>query len=357
MWKCRACTTHALAAGVLILATGAATAATPVTSDVPGVSLQVGANFYPMETWSPGKVRRWMSNDGQATLVNDNGRAESINLRFYAEAYGVPRELRIVMTGRLLAQWTIQPVAQRWIVLKALSLEPGRHGLVFQSVQPPLVPARTGKSTDERPLSVAFSPFTIIPAATLEAQMEWTGAFAAGPADSQYLTPLENRGQLFNREGRFLEAAGAYEQALAAGGTDFAHLLYGLTLLTLDRTSDARRVFRQCVALPGGGARRAWIRDLCGRAAAYVDESPLIAQRERDPGRSARVAGRIYEAVDIYERAVAQDPDAIHARYWLGVINAVAARRAAARGHLERVIALVGDTPDGRFLKALRPYF
>ncbi len=325
----------------------------------PGVGLYVGANFYPLETWEPGKIRRWMSNDGEMSLVNESGQPQSINLRFYAEAFRIPRDLHITMNGRprLLVQWAIQPVAQRYIVLKALQVEPGRHRLIFHTPQPALVPARVGNSVDQRPLSVAFSPFSIIPAGEPEAQMEWTGAFAAGPADSQFLTRLENIGQSFSREGRFLEAARAYEQALSDGATDYAHLLYGLTLLALDRKADGKRVFRQCVDLSGSGVRKAWIRDLCKKATTYTEESVILSQPDRDSGRQARAVGKIYEAVEIYERALARDPDAVHARYWLGVINAIAGRRAESRVHLERVITLVGDTPDGRFLRSIRPYF
>jgi len=326
-------------------------------NDAPGVSVQIGANFYPLETWEPGKQRGWMSQDGEIFLVNESGQTQTINLRFNAEAFHIPRDLRIITNGRVIAQWAIEPLAQRYIVLKALEVKPGRDRIVFHTPQPPLVPARVTNSQDQRPLSVAFSPFSIISASAPEAQMEWTAPFAAGPAHSPYFTAQENAAHYFRRQGRLLEAARAYEAAFADGGSDYTYLFYGLTLLVLDRRAEGKRAFQQCVGLPGTDLRSARVRDLCQQAAAYVDESLILNQPELDPGRRARAEGRILEAVQTYERTLARNPDAVHAHYWLGIIKTLAERRTEARAHVERVIALAGDSPDGRFLKAFRPYF
>lgn len=327
------------------------------STNAPGVTITIGANFYPLETWEPGKQRRWMSQNGEIFVLNETGRVASINLRFYAEAFHIPRDLRITRDGRLLAQWAIEPRAQRYIVVKGLSVEPGRQRVVFQSAQPPLVPAEIMKSTDRRPIAVAFSPFSIIPADSVEARQEWTAPFAAVPRVSPFFTPLENRANDFRREGRLPEAVQVYEQALARGATDYSYLLYGLTLMALERRADALQVVAECVALRSGAARRAWVRGLCEKAVAYLRESRILAEPDRDPGRRARAAGKIYEAVDIYERTVAEDPDDVHAHYWLGILKALAERRTQARPHIERVIALAGNSPDGRFLRSLMAYF
>lgn len=327
------------------------------SANPPGVTITIGANFHPLETWEPGKQRRWMSQNGDLFVLNETGRATSINLRFYAEAFHIPRDLRITADGKLLAQWAIEPRAHRYIVVKALGVEPGRHRIVFQSAQPPLAPAEVMKSTDRRPLSVALSPFSIIPAESAEAQQEWTAPFAAVPRVSSMFTPLENRANDFRREGRLLEAARVYEQALARGATDYSYLLYGLTLMALERRNEGVQVMAECVALRGAAPRRAWVRGLCEKAVAYLGESRILAEPERDPGRRARAIGKMYEAVEIYERLAAEDPDAVHAHYWLGILKALAERRVQARPHFERVIAVVGDSPDGRFLRSLKAYF
>lgn len=319
------------------------------------ITVTYGANFYGQEEWDPGKLRRWMRNNGEIFLTNESSSVEVVNVRFYAEAFQIPRELYISMDGRLLAQWATQPHSQRYIVIKALVLAPGRHRMVFHTPQVPSAPLT--KSTTERELSIAFSPFSVIPANSPEAQGEWTAPFANGPTASKYFTPLENIAYNLRREGRFSEAARADELAMANGATEYVYLLHGMTLLTLDRRTEAAQAFQRCMDLPGAGLRRAWVRSLCRQVKTYMAESPILLQSDRDPGRRARAEGKLYEAVETYEQMAAKAPDAVQAHYWLGIIDALAERRAESRVHLERVIALVGDTPDGRFLRTLQPYF
>jgi uncharacterized protein YdbL (DUF1318 family) len=321
----------------------------------PRLTLEIGANFYPPEVWAPGRVRRWMANDGELLLVNDAEASQSVNLRFYAEAFRVVRHLEIAVDGRRVAQWEVQPNAERYVVARRVRLAPGRHRIVFHTPQAPASPASVGQGSDPRPLSVAFSPFSIIDADAPEARTDWTAPFAAGPAGSRYFTPQENAAHYLRRQGRLAEAARGYESALRADGNEAAYLFYGMTLLALDRRADAQRTFQQCAGLARARIRLVAVPDLCRRGAAYLGQSRILSQGA-DPGRRARADGRIGDALEAYRGVIAGDADAIVAHDWLGIIYALAERRAEARVHLDRVIVLTGDSADGRFLTSLRPY-
>ncbi|MGH2361253.1 MAG: hypothetical protein ACRDGM_12035 [bacterium] len=297
-----------------------------------------------------------MSNDGEIFLVNEAG-AQTINLRFTAEAFHISRELQINVDGRRVAQWTIEPRAERYIVVRALPLDPGRHRAVLHTIQPPQSPASLGRGSDQRALSVAFGPFSVIDAAVREARTDWTAPFATGPVESKYFTPAENAAHYFRRQGRLLEAARGYELVIGDGATDYTHLLFGMTLLSIDRRADAKRVFQLCTTLKTPGMRGAWVRDLCVKAAAYVDQSPILSQSGIEPGRPARAEGRIGDALETYRRIVVREPNAVQAHYWLAMIYGLAERRSDALPHVDRVIALAGDSADGQFLRAFRPYF
>lgn len=207
-----------------------------------------------------------------------------------------------------------------------------------------------------RPLSVAFSPLSVVAADTPAAQLEWTAPFPAWTSESQLFSAQENIASNYSREGRLLEAAGAYELALSEGASVFAHLFYGAVLLALERQADALQVLRLCGRRQIRGVREAWVRGFCQQFAAYIGESAILTQTSRDPGRRSRMEGKTFEAVETYQQLLAKHPDLLHANYWLGVLNAVAWRRPEARLHLERVIALVGDTPDGRFIRFILGY-
>lgn len=323
---------------------------------VPGVSVQVGANFYDLETWDAGRKRRWMSNNGEVLIHNDSGQPQQANVRFHAFAFRASRELHITMDSRVVARWAVYTTGERYIVVKGVLLKPGRNQMIFHTPQPALVPARVGNSTDPRPLSVAFSPFSVIAANVPTAQLEWTAPFPVWTWDSSKLAFHENMANKFRLEGRLPEAAHAYELALSDGASGLAYSLYGAVLLTLERRADALHVLRRCANLPVRAVRQVWVRSLCQAFLDYIDESPILAQASRDPGRRSRAEGKIYEAVETYEQAVAKRPDDVHAHYWLGVLNGLAWRRAEARVHLERVITLVGDTPDGKFLRLILGY-
>ncbi len=323
---------------------------------VPHVSVQVGANFYAQETWEPGRLRRWMSNDGEIVLASETAGRQTVNLRFTAEAFHVSRDLQISVDGRRVAQWAIEPRAERYIVVRALALDPGPHRVVFHAVQPPQPPASVGQGGDQRALSVAFGPFSLIDAGAPEARTDLTSPFATGPDDSKHFTPAENAAHYLRRQGRLIDAARGYEQVMRNGAIDYTYLLYGMTLLSLDRRADAGRVFQQCTTLKSGGVRGAWVRDFCVKAVAYVGESPILTNSQIDPGRQARAEGRIGDAVETYRRILAREPNAVQAHYWLAVIYGLAERRTDALLHIDPVIAIAGDSLDGQFLKAIRTY-
>lgn len=323
----------------------------------PQMRIQVAANFYPEERWDFDRVRRWMSNDGEIVVASDASHSQIVNLRFLAEAFHIARDLQVNVDGRRAAQWTIEPRSERYIVVRTLTLDPGRHRVIFHTVQPPQSPAGIGQGGDQRSLSVAFGPFSLVDANSPEGRADFTSPFATGPVESKYFTPAENAAHYLRRQGRLLDAARAYEQIVGDGATDYTYLLYGMTLLSVDRRADAKRVFHQCAALRTPGMRGAWIRDLCARAAAYVDESPILTQSGIDPGRAARAEGRIGDALETYQRIVAREPNAVPAHYWLAVIYGLAEHRIETLPHVDRVIALASESADGRFLKAFRPYF
>jgi tetratricopeptide (TPR) repeat protein len=322
----------------------------------PQISIQVGANFYQRETWEPGRVRQWMRNDGEIFLVNETAGAQAINLRFTAEAFHISRDLQISVDGRRVAQWGIEARAERHIVVRALALDPGRHHVIFHTVQPPQSPAGVGQGGDQRALSVAFGPFSVIDAGAPEARTDLTSPFATGPDDSKHFTPAENAAHYLRRQGRLIEAARGYEQVMGDGATDYTYLLYGMTLLSLDRPADAKRVFQQCTTLKSSGVRAAWVRDFCVKAVTYVGESPIFTNAQLDPGRQARAEGRIGDAMETYRRILAREPNAVQAHYWLAMIYGLAERRTDALPHVDRVIAIAGDSLDGQFLKAIRTY-
>lgn len=324
--------------------------------EVPGVSVQVGANFYDLETWDPTRKRRWMSNNGEVIVHNDSGQPQQANVRFHAFSFRTSRELNITMDNRVIARWAVYPTGERYVVIKGVLLKPGRNQMVFHTPQPALVPARVGNSTDLRPLSVAYSPFSVIAASAPSAQQEWTAPFPVWTWNSSHLTFHENMANNFRLEGRLPEAAHAYELALSDGASAFDYLFYGAVLLALERQADALEVLRRCVNLQIRAVRQLWVRSVCQAFVDYIGESPILSQASRDPGRRSRAEGKIYEAVETYEQTVAKQPDAVHAHYWLGVLNGLAWRRAEARSHFERVITLVGDTPDGRFLRLILGY-
>lgn len=330
--------------------------AAPGAQDLPGASVQAGANFYALETWDPGRKRRWMSNNGEVLILNETGQPQHANMRFHAFSFRSERDLHISMDGRVVAKWVVYPTGERYVVVKGVLLRPGRNQIVLYTPQPALVPARVGNSTDLRALSVAFSPFSVIAASAPSAQLEWTAAFPAWTFESKFFSTQENAANNFSREGRLPEAARAYELALSDGASVVASLFYGAVLLALERQADALGAFRQCANRQVRGVRETWVRGLCQHLGAYVGESPILAQTSRDPGRRSRMEGKIFEAVETYEQVLTKQPDALHANYWLGVLNAIAWRRAEARLRMERVIALVGDTSDGRFLRFILGY-
>ena len=85
-------------------------------SELP-VTVTPGANFYGQETWQPGKLRRWMQNDGDLRIQNNSG-SLNIDLRFVAESFRIARTLRVQMGGRALFEVTVLPAAPLFVAVK-----------------------------------------------------------------------------------------------------------------------------------------------------------------------------------------------------------------------------------------------
>jgi tetratricopeptide (TPR) repeat protein len=203
---------------------------------------------------------------------------------------------------------------------------------------------------------VAFTAFSVVDAGDPEARADWTAPFAAGPASDKKYSAQEHTAHFLRRQGRLREAAAAYERALHGRTADPTYLFYGMTLLAIDRRSDAKRVFQACVSRTASGILGTRVRDVCRRGLTYLDESLVLSPSAADAGRRARADGRIADAIETYRKAIAAEPDSLHAHYWLAMIYGLAERRDELRSHLDRAVSLAGDSPDGRFLRILRPY-
>lgn len=316
-----------------------------------------GANFYGQEQWEPGKLRRWMNNDGELHLRNDGGAAH-VDLRFLAESFRIPRILQVRMGGRTLLEAAIPPAASLYVVVKGIPLESGESTLVLSAFPGPDQVSRYLKSDDQREVSLAFGPFSTIDAATPEAQHEQTAAFPRADRSFPQLSPLENAAGNLRREGRLLEAWDAYRAALASDRIHpTTYPFAGLTLVALDRLDDARPVFARGSRVEGGGLAAGYVQRLCTHLLDYLDHSELLAQRASDPGREYRQRGEIYRAVLVYWQALARDPQDLVASYWLGLLTALAERRSEAAPLFDTVVARSRpDSADAQMVRELQHY-
>ena len=294
-------------------------------SELP-VTVTPGANFYGQETWEPGKLRRWMRNDGDLRLQNNSGPL-NIDLRFAAESFRISRTLHVSMGGRVLFEVTVPPAAPLFVAVKDIPLPPGESEIALSATPGPDRVSQFLGSADDRQVSVAFGPFSVIDAHSPQAQLEETAAFPEASRRVAGLSTLENAAGDLRRQGRLLEADAVYQEVLASRQINPSTYLWdGLSLVALDRLGDARPLFERGSRLGGLDVVTSSVRDACGRLLEYLGQSELLAGRPTDPAKEFRQSGEIYRAVALYRSVLAHDPQNLAASYWLGLLSALAER-------------------------------
>ncbi|HKV45837.1 MAG TPA: hypothetical protein VJT32_14365 [bacterium] len=319
------------------------------------LSMAPGANFYGQEEWEPGKLRRWMRDDGELRIQND-GPPVRINLRFVAESFRIPRTLRVRVGREVLVEGVI-PTEPLRVVVKDMPVAAGETVVVFSATPGPDQVNRYLNTADAREVSIAFGPVSAIDARTPEAQREEMAAFPAGKRLLPRLSPLENTAANLRRAGRLLEAREAYAAALHADRIDpTTYLWTGLTLIGLDDLEGARAVLMRGRQVGGLGVVAATVRRACAQLADYVDRSVLLAHPDLDPALALRKQGAISRAVAVYRRVLAETPNDLYASYWLGVLTAVAERPREAAPLLAVVSRAVPAGPDAAMVNELQHY-
>lgn len=115
-------------------------------------------NFYPLEVWSDGKKRRWMTNNGRISLIKMGETEDKISLGFFAESFYKTRTLEIFLNDELVETTEIPPWP-KGIVLRDLKVKPGVNIISLRCPEgPEKISARLG-TLDDRQVSIAFSPF------------------------------------------------------------------------------------------------------------------------------------------------------------------------------------------------------
>jgi tetratricopeptide (TPR) repeat protein len=285
-----------------------------------------GANFYNQEQWEPGKFRRWMRNDGDLRIQN-NGGPLSIDLRFVAESFRIARTLRVQMGDHALLEVTVPPAASLFVAVKDVQVPSGDSLIVLSASPGPDQASRYLKNGDDRELTVAFGPFSVIDAHSPQAQLEETAAFPEASRRVPGLSALEDTAGDLRRQGRLLEANAAYQEVLTSRQIHPSTYLWeGLSLVALDRLDEARPLFERGSRLGGLDVVTSSVRDACGRLLGYLGQSALLAGRPADPAREFRERGEIYRAVALYRSTLTRDPQNLAASYWLGLLSALAER-------------------------------
>jgi hypothetical protein len=314
-----------------------------------------GANFYSQEEWEPGKLRRWMRNDGELRIKND-GPAMRITLRFVAESFRIPRTLRVRVGGESTFDGVI-PTEPVFVVVKDTPVAAGETVVMFSAAPGPDRVDRYLNSADAREVSIAFGPISAIDARSPEAQREEAAAFPAVERHLPRLSPLENTAANLRRAGRLLEAREAYAAALNADRIDpTTYLWAGLTLVGLDDLEGARAVFARGRQVGGLGVVAVFVRRECARLADYIDRSVLLAHPDLDPALTLRKQGAVSRAVAVYRQVLTEKPGDLYASYWLGVLTAVAERPREAAPLLAAVSRAMPAGPDAAMVSELQRY-
>ncbi len=146
--------------------------------------------------------------------------------------------------------------------------------------------------------------------------------------DPDYEPAQRNMGSTLVAQGRPDEALAHFRAMVERRPTDFtARRLLALTLTSQGRTGDAVAEHRAIIATAGTASPAA--------AVAHRDLGDLFLDDENLPG-----------AIDEYRQAVAARPDDPEAHFGLGFASALSGRVADAVEHMERAVALAPEWPD-----------
>jgi tetratricopeptide (TPR) repeat protein len=314
------------------------------------VTITVTRNFYSLETWEPGKDRRWMSNGGEIELASES--PAEINLRFLAESFHNPRTLTVALDGAVPMTVFIPPAASRYVVVKHLRVPAGKLTLRFNALPGPARVKDSIPSSDAREISVAFGPFSTVAASSPEGLIEQTGAFPEANWHRSFFTAEEEAANDLRRQGRFTEGLVKYRTLVGGGAaSQLSYVWAGLCALILGAPDEAQSLFRSSHKRPEAPAVRVYAERLANGLDEFVARSELL--RRADPVSSLRTSGEIYLAVPEYESRLRANPDDVVANLWLGLIYAAAERVTEARSRFDRVTKVVPETYDAKILRDL----
>ena len=125
-----------------------------VTATPPAIYTETMTGFSAREydgTWS----WRWMGADAAWTILNTGAAPIVVTLGIELSAFHNTRHLDLRIDGRSLQTLEVEP-ARRVYVVGPLTVSPGRHQVVFHSLEAPTVAGRVIGNHDPRPLSFAI---------------------------------------------------------------------------------------------------------------------------------------------------------------------------------------------------------
>jgi hypothetical protein len=318
------------------------------------VKIDFGKGVYPEEQWEPGKFRRWIGPSGEILLIND-GPPVDIDVRFVAESFRIPRLLRAVVGETVLLETVIPPSAPLFVAVKRVSIKSGTTVLTLAPAEPADRISQFQATSDNRQVSVAIGPISVIDSNLPEAIREQTGAFPDRQTQLPFLTAKEN--EVFNlaQQGRLQEAWYAYRDPVIASGRGhpLIYAVAGLTALALDDLDGAVTAFALGTKARGGDPYALEGRKLSALLGPYLHKSEMLASRSADPGRAYRESGEIYRAVSVYHSILVQDSANPQATYWLGFLSLLGDQFLDVRRLFGAFIETRPGTEDARVLKDL----
>lgn len=315
------------------------------------------SGFYPEEVWRPGKIRRWMREEGSVEVANGGG-ALRVDLGFYMESFRVPRSVEVLLDGVRVGVVRAPAGAQMFHVLRDLRLPAGPVLLTFRSLSGVDRISTYLGGSDRREVSVALGPLRILPSDSPQAKRMQPSAFPGPDTRLAFLSPEENDGHELRREGRLLEAWDKLAPVARVGRAHaITYPLAGIVALALDDLEGAREMFDRGKGVRGWDPLSVQARRMSGALRAYLDRSELIAQRSQDPALLERRRGEVYRAVPRYRAVMARRPCEMQAAYWLGILLALAEQGKEAGEQFRCVLEERPDSADARMLLELGKFF
>jgi len=317
------------------------------------VKVEFGNGVYPEEQWGPGKLRRWIGSSGEIKLIND-GPLVTLNVRFVAESFRIPRLLRAILGNAVLLEAVIPPSAPLFVSIKQVPVKTGTTVLTLAPAEPADRFSMFLKTNDNRRVTVAIGPVSVIDSNLPEATREETAAFPERDIQLPFLTPEENEGFNLRRQGRLLEAWHVLHPVIVSGkGHPLTYAAGGLTAMAMDDLDDAIAAFDLGAKAQGNDPYAVTGRRISALLAPYMHKSEMLVSRSEDPGRAFRQGGEIYRAVSLYHTILAQDSANLQATYWLGFLSLLGGQFSDARSLFRTFIMMRPNTEDARVQKEI----